>query len=484
MQPTSRPDRQRLRRLENQYQQLRRLLRIPGMSAAIVKDEKLIWSKGFGYADVEKRIPATPKTLYYIASLTKTFATTALMQLVERGELDLDEPMSKYSNEFKDDTVKVKHVLSHTAAAPPGERFRYDGARFASLTAVIEKKTGKSFRDLMTEMFLEPLQMTDSVPSQDVVKVAPKNAGLYSNEKLYRYRRSLNRFAKPYRLYGNEIIHTSYPWEGLSTSAGLLSSAPDLAKFVIAIDRHVYLKRETQARSWAAFISNSGRPLPHGLGWFVQDYEGVKCVWHFGNDPFEFSGTLVMVPEKRLALILLANSDALSSVFLRGGILHTSAFVTSFLRLFIFEEKLKVSLPDPHWGSDKKAFESELTELSERANAYSYEGEKKGYAAMHAWLSDNQKRALKAVQVDPRTFDAYVGEYQLPDGNVLIVSRDGDRLMIQQRGESKIELFSESSTRFFTKAVDAELMFVKGADCKITQMELYQGGTVVLKKIK
>ena len=480
----SQNDLQRLGRLEAQFEQIRRALQIPGLSAAIVKDEKVLWAKGFGYADLEKRIRATPRTVYYIASLTKTFAATALMQLVERGELDLDDPMSKYSDEFKDDTVKVKHVLSHTAAAPPGERFRYDGARFASLTAVIEKKTGKSFRDLMTEMFLDLLKMNDSVPSQDVAKVASKNTALYSRNKLDRYRQSLARFAKPYRLYGDEIIHTSYPWEGISTSAGLLATAPDLAKFAIAVDRHVYLKPETQTRAWTPYVSNSGKPLPHGLGWFVQDYQGVKCVWHFGNDPFEYSGTLVKIPDRGLTLIVLANSDALSSPFLRSGILHSSPFVATFLRLFVFEDQVRRTLPDPNWAKSDGAFADDLSHFTKSVAGYAYDSEQKGYAAISRWLNDSRKRALKAVAVDPRTFDAYLGEYQLPDGKVLIVSREGNHLMIQQAGESKIELFSESSTRFFTKSVDAELMFVKSADGKVTHMELYQGGTVILNKIK
>ena len=88
------------------------------------------------------------------------------------------------------------------------------------------------------------------------------------------------------------------------------------------------------------------------------------------------------------------------------------------------------------------------------------------------------------MSVDPQTFGPYLGEYQLPDGNVLIVSTEGNRLMIQQGGQSKIEMFAESSTRFFTKAVDAEFMFVKGADGRVTHMELYQGGALILKKIK
>jgi CubicO group peptidase (beta-lactamase class C family) len=305
------------------------------MSAVIVKDQNVLWARGFGFADLEKRIPATPDTVYYIASLTKTFATTALMQLVEQGKLDLDEPMSNYSDEFKDDKVKVKHVLSHTSGGIPGDRFSYDGARFALLTSIIEKKTGKSFRQVITEMFLDPLNMSDSVPSQDVLTAASKSPELFGKEKLNRYKKTLARYAQPYRLYGKEIVHTTYPWGGISTAAGLLSTAPDLAKFDVAIDRHVYLKKETQEQSWTPFVSNSGRPLVHGLGWFAQNYHGLKCIWHFGNDPDEFSGTYLKLPEKGISLILLANSDTLSRPFYRGGILTSSPFIATFLRIFV-----------------------------------------------------------------------------------------------------------------------------------------------------
>ena len=481
-QPTSRNDLQRLRRLESQFEQMRQLLKIPGMSVAVVKDDRVLWSKGFGYADIQKRIPATPRTVYYIASLTKTFATTLLMQLVEQGKLDLEDPMSKYSDEFKDDSVKVKHVLSHTADAPPGERFRYDGARFATLTAVIETKTSRSFRDLITEMFLDPLEMKDSIPSRDTFEVAAKNPALYDANKLRRYRLSLARYAKPYRLYGDEIIFTSYPWAGISAAAGLLSTAPDLAKFVIAIDRHVYIRSETQARSWTPFMSNTGKALPHGLGWFVQDYQGVRSIWHFGYDPFEYSGTIVKIPDKGLSLVLLANSDALSSPFVRRGILQTSPFVASFLRLFVFEDRLGRALLDPNWGKNKEDFERELAEFKQ--SGYSYENEQRAATLIRDWLNENKRSALKAVAVNPETFDAYVGEYELPGGGVLIVSREGNHLMVAQNVESKIEVFAESSTRFFTKAVDAEFAFVRDRDGKVTHMELYQGGTVILKKIR
>ncbi len=478
-------DLKRLRRLEAQFEQLRSLLRIPGLSAAIVKDQKLLWTKGFGYADIEKRVPAAPNTLYYIASLTKTFATTVLMQLVEQGKLDLDEPMSRYSSEFRDDSVKVKHVLSHTSGGKPGDSFRYDGARFALLTAVIEKKTGKSFRQVMTETFLEPLNMAGSVPSGDVLTTASENPELFGRDKLDRYQRTLARYARPYRLYGKELVQTTYPWGGISTAAGLLSTAPDLARFDIAIDQHVYLKKETQDLSWTPFVSNSGRPLVHGLGWFVQHYHGLKCIWHFGNDPDEFSGTYIKVPEKGLSLILLANSDALSRPFYRTGILTSSVFVASFLRIFIAEDQAGHLLQDPKWSAIPEVFNNELLRLKKLESGYSYDGEQAGYAAMMKWLDDRRKHAFTPINVDAQTSDAYLGQYQIADGRLFTVSKAGRRLFLQQQGETRVELFAESSVRFFSKMVDAELMFVRGKDGNVTQMEIYQGGqTLVAKKIK
>jgi CubicO group peptidase (beta-lactamase class C family) len=83
-------------RFETLLESLRQELKIPAYSAAIVKDQKVIWAKGFGYADVENKIPATEHTAYHLASLTKTFASTILMQLVQEGKIKLDDPVSKY----------------------------------------------------------------------------------------------------------------------------------------------------------------------------------------------------------------------------------------------------------------------------------------------------------------------------------------------------------------------------------------------------
>jgi len=88
-------EKKRLKRFEKEVEVFRSRLKIPALSVAVLENQQVILMRGFGFADVEKRIPATPDTVYSIASLTKTFASTLIMQLVGRGKLDLDEPLSE-----------------------------------------------------------------------------------------------------------------------------------------------------------------------------------------------------------------------------------------------------------------------------------------------------------------------------------------------------------------------------------------------------
>ena len=149
--------------LESLLEGLRQELKIPALSAAIVKDQKILWAKGFGYADPEKKIPATEHTPYHLASLTKTFASTIVMQLVQEGKVKLDDPVSKYGiNLESEGVIRVKHLLSHTSEGNPGERYSYNGNRFGELDKVIAKATGKSFGELLIANILDPLDMTET----------------------------------------------------------------------------------------------------------------------------------------------------------------------------------------------------------------------------------------------------------------------------------------------------------------------------------
>ena len=192
----------RVARFSEHLEADRERLRIPGLSAVILEDGEVHWTQGFGYADVEGRVPATPDTLYHIASVTKTFTAILVLQLVEQGKLDLDAPVSRYVPEIKDDRILVKHLLSHTSEATPGEQFSYNPDRFEYLKAILEQTTGKSLRTLFVEAFLDPLAMQDTVPGPDVVDDAQKWAVL-GETNLERYRRAVARVAQPYTYYGD-----------------------------------------------------------------------------------------------------------------------------------------------------------------------------------------------------------------------------------------------------------------------------------------
>ncbi len=160
---------------EKQLDSLRGELKIPAISAGIVKDGKLMWAKGFGYADLEKKIPATERTPYHLASLTKTFASTIIMQLVQEGKVALDDPVTRYGITLESEgVIRVKHLLSHTSEGVPGERYRYNGDRFGELDKVIEASTGKSFAELLFKNILDPLVMEDTAPNLPPIPKAPE----------------------------------------------------------------------------------------------------------------------------------------------------------------------------------------------------------------------------------------------------------------------------------------------------------------------
>ena len=129
---------------------------IPSPAIGILNEKKLVVSGGLGYADLEKKTRPDENTVYHLASITKTFGSIILMQLVEQGKLSLDDPIAKYGINLggrwgSDSRIKVKHLLTHTASGnslngfKPGYSFRYNGNWYGQLGTVIEKASGQSF---------------------------------------------------------------------------------------------------------------------------------------------------------------------------------------------------------------------------------------------------------------------------------------------------------------------------------------------------
>src|SRR6185436_2178319 len=163
---------------EKKLEALRNEYHIPSLAIGIVNEKKLIVRGGLGYANMEKQIKPDENTVYHLASITKTFGSIILMQLVEQGKVSLDDPISKYGIDLgarwgSDSRIKVKHLLTHTASGKmlngfkPGYSFRYNGDWYGRLGKVIEQSSGQSFGDLPVKNIIVPLDLKNTVPSTD-----------------------------------------------------------------------------------------------------------------------------------------------------------------------------------------------------------------------------------------------------------------------------------------------------------------------------
>lgn len=380
--------------------------------------------------------------------------------------------MSKYSADFKDDSVRVRHILSHTSEETPGEKYKYNGDRFAYLDSVIEMTSNKSFRELLAEKIFTKLKMSDSVPGHDVLEQPNKLKVTLDAATLRRYQTVLRRLAKPYTLYGDsQIILSPYPIKRITSAADFISTVVDLAKYDAAIDRNLLLRQETQNAAWTPAVANNGQALPYGLGWFTQKYQGTTLIWHYGQWQ-TFSGLYLKVPEKNLTLILLANSNALSAPFgLGSGNVARSAFALTFLRIFIFEDLHRHVLPDPDWNLEPEKFSTEIAALEKQTGSYKYERELQSHKAVYDWRTRRRAGERKEIKLDPNTLNAFVGDYELRPLPI-IITKEGDKLIAEGPGQPKAELFAATDKLFFLKTVDADITFVKDEQGKVTHLTL------------
>src|SRR4029450_4323684 len=122
----------------------------------------------------------------------------------------------------------------------------------------------------------------------------------------------------------------------LTPTSGLVSTVRDFAQFDLALRKAVLLRPETLELAWLPATGAGGQALPHGLGWFVQQYNGERIVWQFGVSDNASSSIVMTVPARRLTLVLFANSDGLVKLFpLTAGDVTVSPFAKGFLRLFV-----------------------------------------------------------------------------------------------------------------------------------------------------
>lgn len=314
-----------IRESRHQIQDTMADLRIPGAQIAVIKDGVLIWSEGFGLADVEQQVPVTPVSRFRIASISKAVTSVGLGLLVEQGRVDLDAEVQRYAPNFprKRWPITVRQVAGHLAGIrhyqdgefesmrpyptvqegltifeddsllfEPGTRFSYSSYGWNLVSAVIEGASGAPFLSYMERHVFGPMGMTRTTPEY------PDSITLW-RAHAYVHRDSLSPAQNaPY-------VDNSYKWAG----GGLLSTAEDLARFGRNLLSGEVLQRATAETLWTSQTLRDGTATGYGIGWSIRrDGAGRRIVGHTGG---AMGGTsnLIIYPEQRLVLALLINSD-------------------------------------------------------------------------------------------------------------------------------------------------------------------------------
>ncbi len=399
---------------ETHLEIIRQTLKIPGMSAAVVRDQELIWGSGFGYADLENQVPATPDTPYGLASVTKPVAAFLIMQLVEEGLIDLDAPVSQYGVNLVGDVVTVRHLMTHTSEGVPGTQHNYNGSRYGHLGGVIEGATGKSFAENLSKRVLLPLDMTSSALNPINFWGGSNLSGLRDIQPALGWGSAFQHYpdvyaqlAKPYQFDAqyNPIPGMYHLYH--NPAAGLISTVSDLAKFDIALDQGLLLGETAKEEMFSPAYSTYGNrgDLMYGLGWYVQDFDDLQLLWHTGRWPPSTSALYLKIPSQDLTFIVLANTANLTTPFdgIGYGDISKSLLMLSFYRHFVFPERYGMELPLIDWGAAEGILVNQLSDVEDQPTREYLEREL--WAFRQAYASVGQKDQVEKLRrVNLRAF--------------------------------------------------------------------------------
>ncbi len=341
---------ERFEEIEQKVVDLMGEFKIPGLSIGIVEHGKPIYAKGFGARNVEKNLPFTENTLFGIGSISKSFTALALLQLIQEGKINLQDPVSKYLN-FKlgdnKNPIKICHLLSHSSGIPelsanvvalvrqlgnfdvtipmsswndfflhinnaitevfdvPDKNFFYNNDMFTCVGLIIEKLTNMKFEAYIKKNILEPLNMDRSIYlKEDFEKDNDVLTGYIPSEEKKLYK------------------ETSHPFDKIVYApGGLVSSAREMQNYIITLingglfNNSRIIQQSLLEQMWTPYIkipeeTLGGKDAWYGLGWVIEkDFFGHRLI-HHGGDVGSSTAFLALLPEEKMGVILGANCNA------------------------------------------------------------------------------------------------------------------------------------------------------------------------------
>ena len=316
--------------------------KVPALSVSVISEDETKYSRGFGFRDIASGLPATPRTIYGIGSVTKSFTALALMQLADEGKIDVQDEVEKYVplkvRPFGE-SIRIHHLLTHSSGLPalgyaealiramtgaednwfpisspddiitfmkdaeswavskPGERYFYLNEGWVMLGEIISRVSGLRYEEYIRKRVLEPLRMSRTYFSKAEVEREIDKATPYIVDK------------------GGKHISSAFPY-GISSDGGLLSNVKDMSNYVaMYLNRGQFDGKTLVSRKRLESMETSHIKLPYeflegesyGYGWRITPgFHGCKLISHAGSVGVykAFAG---YVPDKKIGVVLLAN---------------------------------------------------------------------------------------------------------------------------------------------------------------------------------
>jgi len=317
--------------------------KLPAVSVAIALNGRTIFRKAYGFADLENNLIATPDTLFRTASIAKSMTAVGVLELEERGKLDLDAPIQRYCPQFpgKKWPITTRELLGHLGGirwyegkeeestvhysstadgmiifkndplvAPPGEKYSYSTYGYTAVGCVMEGASGEKYPEYMLEHVFRPSGMTHTFV--DNFAIVPHRARGYEKDEEGNVRNAA-------------LMDSSYKIPG----GGFVSNPEDLIHFADAVMEDRLLKPQTVQMMWTSLKTTDGKETHYGLGWAIGDLDGIFTVGHTGGQKGT-STSLLLVPSRNYASAVMINMERIDAAAVNRGI---SAVVIEGMKL-------------------------------------------------------------------------------------------------------------------------------------------------------
>ena len=425
---------------------------VPGASVAIQQNGKILYSKGYGLANLEYDIPVEPASIFHIASISKQFTAFSILLLQADGKLDMNDDIRKYIPEVPDfgTTITLKHLATHTSGMrdqwnllvmagwrmddvitkehvlklvsrqeelnfEPGEEMYYCNTGFTLLAEVVARVSGKSFAEFTKERIFDPLEMTNTLFYDDHEKIVKNRA--------YSYHEANDGYKKSVLNYAN-VGATS-----------LFTTVEDISKWAENFSEIKVGSKEIIKTLNTRAILNNGDTIDAALGQFVGKYKGLNEIQHGGADA-GFRSYFTRFPDQDFSVAVFGNSASFNPRSLAHSV------VDIYLNDLFEEEVTK---------------EEEIEAIEEIADA-------------------------EALILSPDLIKAYVGEYELQPGFIIKITEENGSLVAQPTGQPESTLEAISETEFKVSTVEATLFFVQTDEGQVNSFNLHQGEQVTEAK--